>query len=121
MAPAMARSLIVPQTASLPMSPPGKNRGLTTKRVGGQGDALGADGDDRAVVRSGRGRGCEKRAGRPTLDQIVRVSRPPPPWASWIVSDANGRGHAEPAKRGQVGEGPALVVVAHEATGRVRR
>ena len=29
--PAMHRSLTVPQTASLPMSPPGKHQGVTTK------------------------------------------------------------------------------------------
>ena len=125
-APAMARSLIVPQTASLPMSPPGKNRGLTTKE-----SVVRATRSAPMVTTAlscGAGASADEKARRKTDATRSCADRPPPPWASWIVSDANGRGHAGsiPSPR-EAGRGSGRGVRGarrrrlHEAPGRVRR
>ena len=85
----MARSLTVPYTASLPMSPPGKNMGLTTnvsvvnaRRSAPQFDHRGY----RAPALDSRqqsSRGLN--AGRNIESINCRMKRPPPPWAICTV------------------------------------
>src|SRR5665213_1241316 len=92
-APHMARSLTVPLIASRPMSPPGNTSGLTT--YVSVVKAIGPDNSSRAPSCRRESSGPSK-AGRKIVSSRRSVARPPPPWATWMVSSpASGTGHAK--------------------------
>ena len=66
----MARSLTVPSTASVPMSPPGKNNGWTTNESVVKASRHPADVEHRAVVAPGE-RGTAQRRHEDPLDQLM--------------------------------------------------
>ena len=90
-APPTARSLTVPWTASLPMSPPGKNSGRTTKEsvvIASRGAAhsvAAGEPDGRLIFQGGEHGVTEARHEQP-LRSIRSVSSPPLPWPSRIRS-----------------------------------
>ena len=92
------------------MSPPGKNSGLTTKRVGGEGQPAAVDRQHGAVVRAaaeawpGGTSGVATKAGRnKPLDQVRASSRPPPPWANCTVAwSLSGTGNSDEVVHGRL-------------------
>ncbi len=89
-APHMARSFTVPQTARRPMSPPGKNRGLTmcasVVRASREPPAgNGSRQPSRPASSPASSVGLPSR-GRNSRSISSAVSRPPPPWPSTMRS-----------------------------------
>ena len=94
-----ARSFTVPQTARRPMSPPGKNSGLTTKL-----SVVNTWPGRRAASSISRSSGSRKKRWN-TRRVSSALLLPPPPWASRILSighpgaaAALGRDHARPQR-----------------------
>ena len=81
----MARSFTVPQTANEPMSPPGKNKGRTTK-VSVVIATRPAPSSSTALSCGGAVRAAPANAGRNRPSIRLRISRPPPPCASCTVA-----------------------------------
>ena len=82
-APLTARSFTVPHTASLPMSPPGKNRGFTTY----ESVVNARRGTVSRIAESPRGARDELlKRGRKTFSTSSWESLPPLPWARRILS-----------------------------------
>ena len=94
-APIMARSLTVPQTASRPMSPPGKKIGMDDVRVGGDHEPAVADPERGAVVHRPAGprraATCPGRRGAKTSSISARIARPPAPCLSVMRSSRKQR------------------------------
>ena len=107
-APHIARSFTVPCTASLPMSPPGKNRGLHDERVGRERDPGARDVEDRAVVEE-RERGIVEGGKEQPLDQAAR--HPP---ASAVRHQHGRRSRTGGDRAGERGEDLPRGLVAHD-------
>ena len=84
LAPAIARSFTVPFTASAPMSPPGNTYGLTTYES--VVNAKRTPPSSRTAASCRVSREGLRNAGKISRSSRSCIIRPPPPWASAIVS-----------------------------------
>ena len=86
-APAIARSLTVPLTASSPIEPPGKRSGLTTKES--VVNATSPPGSATAPASASASSAGEANAGTKSPSISACVAFPPAPWAIVICSSRN--------------------------------
>ena len=87
----------MPLTASVPMSPPGKNSGRDHVGVGGEGEP-GRRPRARAPSWRRSSSGSSKAGRKIASMQRARTCRPPPPWASWMVSSPAKRAPDRPVR-----------------------